>query len=124
MRALDSSPGNVWFEFDELCGGPRSQNDYIELARLYTTVFISAIPVFGAEQDDAARRFITLIDEFYDRGVKMVVSAAAAPASLYRGERLRAAFERASSRLIEMQTRQYLAGRHRPQASARGIIPP
>jgi cell division protein ZapE len=55
-----------------------------------------------------------LIDEFYDRGVKLVVSAAAAPAELYRGERLRFEFERAASRLMEMQTQQYLAGRHRP----------
>ncbi len=114
LRALDSAPGTAWFEFEDLCGGPRSQNDYIELARLYTTVFISAIPVFGAAQDDAARRFIMLIDEFYDRSVKLVVSAAAAPAALYRGERLRIPFERASSRLIEMQTRPYLSGRHRP----------
>jgi cell division protein ZapE len=114
LSARDAGTGTAWFDFGELCEGPRSQNDYIELARLYQTVFISDIPVFGADDDDAARRFIMLIDEFYDRGVKIVVSAAAPPAALYRGERLAFAFERASSRLIEMQTQAYLAGRHRP----------
>jgi cell division protein ZapE len=114
MHAVNSGSGTVWFEFGELCDGPRSQNDYIELARLYHTVFISNIPAFDETRDDAARRFIMLIDEFYDRGVKIVVSAAAAPAALYRGERLRVEFERASSRLIEMQTQPYLARQHRP----------
>ena len=111
---MNSGPGTVWFQFGELCDGPRSQNDYIELARLYHTVFIANIPTFDESAEDAARRFIMLIDEFYDRGVKIVVSAAAPPAALYDGERLRFEFERASSRLIEMQTQHYLAGEHRP----------
>lgn len=114
LRALNSAPETAWFDFRELCDGPRSQIDYIEIARLYHTVFISDIPVFDAADDDAARRFIMLIDEFYDRGVKIIVSAAAAPAALYRGERLRADFERAASRLVEMQSQAYLAGEHRP----------
>ncbi len=114
MTALAVGAGIVWFEFSELCQGPRSQNDYIEIARLYPTVFVSNIPEFTRDDDNAARRFIMLIDEFYDRGVKLVVSAAAPPAALYRGERLQAEFERTSSRLIEMQTQQYLAGEHRP----------
>lgn len=114
LHALNTGPETVWFRFSELCEGPRSQNDYIELARLYHTVFISDIPAFDESQDDAARRFIMLIDEFYDRGVKIIVSAAAPPAALYHGERLRFEFERASSRLIEMQTQHYLAGQHRP----------
>jgi len=104
----------VWFEFVQLCDGPRSQNDYIELARLYHTVFISDIPIFGAFDEDAARRFVMLIDEFYDRAVKMVVSAAAPPAELYRGERLSFEFQRAASRLAEMQSQPYLARPHRP----------
>jgi cell division protein ZapE len=103
----------VWFEFSELCEGARSQNDYIELARSYGTIFIANIPLFTAEHEDAARRFIMLIDELYDRGVKIVVSAAAPPDSLYRGERLRVEFQRAASRLVEMQTQHYLAGQHR-----------
>ena len=111
---MNCAAGTVWFDFRELCGGPRSQMDYIEIARLYHTVFIDDIPLFDAPDDDAARRFIMLIDEFYDRGVKIVVSAAAKPAALYRGERLRAEFERAASRLVEMQTQAYLAGQHRP----------
>jgi cell division protein ZapE len=113
LHALAVGPGMVWFEFSELCEGPRSQNDYIELARSYGTIFIANIPPFTPEHEDAARRFIMLIDELYDRGVKIVVSAAAAPASLYRGERLRVEFERAASRLVEMQTQHYLAGQHR-----------
>ncbi len=109
-----TAPGMVWFDFDEICDGPRSQNDYIELARLYHTIFIANVPLFTAANENAARRFIMLIDELYDRNVNVVVSAAAAPMKLYRGERLRFEFERAASRLIEMQTEQYLSGEHRP----------
>jgi cell division protein ZapE len=111
--AVDTGAGMAWFEFTELCEGPRSQNDYIELARLYHTIFISNIPQFTGRNEDAARRFISAIDEFYDRGVKIVVSAAAAPAALYRGDRLQLEFQRAASRLIEMQTQHYLSGQHR-----------
>jgi cell division protein ZapE len=112
IRALATGPDIAWFEFSELCEGPRSQNDYIDLARLFGTVFISNIPVFTPSHEDAARRFVMLIDELYDRGVKTVVSAAAQPAELYRGERLRFEFQRAASRLVEMQTQAYLAGHH------------
>jgi cell division protein ZapE len=114
LRAVNVGPGTVWFEFDELCEGPRSQYDYIELARLYHTIFIENIPILERADENAARRFIMLIDELYDRGVKIVVSAAAAPAALYHGELLRFEFERAASRLIEMQTHAYLASEHRP----------
>jgi cell division protein ZapE len=114
IAALASTPEMVWFEFSALCEGPRSQNDYIELARSYHTIFVSNIPLFTRDNENAARRFIMLIDELYDRGVKIVVSAAAVPAELYRGERLQFEFERAASRLIEMQAQRYLAGQHRP----------
>jgi cell division protein ZapE len=114
IAAVATGAGMVWFDFSELCEGPRSPNDYIELARSYHTIFISNIPLFTSTGEDAARRFIAAIDEFYDRGVKLVVSAAAAPAALYRGERLQLEFQRASSRLIEMQTQRYLAAQHRP----------
>jgi cell division protein ZapE len=114
IRAKATGAGMVWFEFKDICEGPRSQNDYIELARLYHTVFISNVPEFTRANDNAARRFIMLIDEFYDRNVNVVVSAAAAPGSLYHGERLQLEFSRAASRLVEMQTQQYLAGQHRP----------
>ena len=113
VHAVATGPDIAWFEFRELCAGPRSQNDYIELARLYGTLLIGNIPRFTAHDEDAARRFIMLIDELYDRGVKIVVSAAAPPAALYHGERLTFEFQRAASRLVEMQTQQYLAGRHR-----------
>jgi len=103
----------AWFDCRELCEGPRSQNDYIELARLYGTLFISDVPQFTPADEDAARRFIMLIDELYDRCVKIVVSAAAPPTQLYHGERLQFEFERAASRLVEMQTQHYLAGCHR-----------
>ena len=103
----------AWFDCRELCEGPRSQNDYIELARLYGTLFITDVPQFTPADEDAARRFIMLIDELYDRCVKIVVSAAAPPTQLYHGERLQFEFERAASRLVEMQTQHYLAGCHR-----------
>lgn len=114
IKAQAIGPGMLWFEFKDICEGPRSQNDYIELARLYHTVFISNVPEFTRSNENAARRFIMLIDEFYDRNVNVVISAAAAPGALYRGERLQMEFLRAASRLVEMQTQPYLAGQHRP----------
>jgi len=116
IAAVAAGAGVAWFEFSELCEGPRSQNDYIELARTYHTIFISNIPAFTGADENAARRFIAAIDEFYDRGVKLVVSAQAPPAELYRGERLELEFQRAASRLVEMQTQRYLAGQHQPLA--------
>jgi cell division protein ZapE len=104
----------VWFDFATLCEGPRSQTDYVEIALEFRTVLLSSVPVFlDATQDDAARRFIALVDEFYNQGTKLVLSAAAPPAALYRAERLRFEFRRASSRLVEMQTEEYLARPHR-----------
>jgi cell division protein ZapE len=104
----------VWFDFGSLCEGPRSQNDYVELAREFHSVLVSDVPQFeDPAQDNAARRFIALIDEFYDQGVKLVLSAAAEPQSLYRGERLQFEFQRTVSRLIEMQTESYLSRPHR-----------
>jgi len=75
-------------------------------------VFLADIPVLDGAQDDPARRLISLVDEFYDRGVKLVVSAAAAPGGLYRGERLAFEFRRTASRLVEMQSESYLARAH------------
>jgi len=69
----------IWFEFAALCAGPRSQNDYIEIARVYQTVFLTGVPQFDADHEDEARRFIALVDELYDHGVKLIVSAAGAP---------------------------------------------
>lgn len=103
----------IWFDFFAICGDQRSQADYLELARCYHTVLISDIPVLTAQLDDAARRFVFLVDEFYDRRVKLIISAAAGPLELYQGERLRAEFERAVSRLQEMQSIDYLSREHK-----------
>lgn len=102
----------VWFEFAELCEGPRSQNDYIELATVYHAVLLSNVPVLDSTKENAARRFISLVDEFYDRGVKLIISAAAGIHDLYQGDRLRFEFERTQSRLLEMQSTEYLSGSH------------
>lgn len=104
----------VWFDFDMLCDGPRSQNDYIELAREYHSVLISNVPGLGRDNDDQARRFINLVDEFYDRHVKLVISAAQPLEALYSEGRLAFEFQRTVSRLLEMQSREYLASPHRP----------
>jgi len=106
--------GNVvWFDFPAICDGPRSQNDYIEIAHEYHSVIVSGVPVLDAPRENEARRFIALVDELYDRNVTLVLSAAAPPVALYRGERLHFEFERTASRLIEMQSREYLAREHR-----------
>jgi cell division protein ZapE len=110
-RAAD---GVIWFDFEQVCDGPRSQDDYIELSRLYQTVLISNVPRFDALLENQARRFIALVDEFYDRRVKLILSAAAAPAQLYAGSRLTHDFERTRSRLEEMQSHDYLATAHQP----------
>jgi len=112
LAAWRRSSDVVWFGFEALCEGARSQNDYVDIAEEFHTVFVSDVPRFGAVNDDAARRFIALVDEFYDQGVKLVISAAAAPTELYGGERLRFEFERTASRLIEMQSEAYLARAH------------
>jgi cell division protein ZapE len=104
----------VWFDFRALCDGPRATADYIAIARQYHTVVLSDVPCFDMTSDDAARRFIALVDEFYERGVKLIVSAAAAPEALYRGDRLTFEFQRTASRLTEMQSHDYLARPHRP----------
>lgn len=113
LKALRRSDDVVWFEFAELCDGPRSQNDYIELAREFHAVIISNVPVLGADKDDQARRFINLIDEFYDRNVKVIISAEAPILQLYSGGKLNFEFERTQSRLLEMQSEEYLAAPHR-----------
>ncbi|ROS06101.1 cell division protein ZapE [Sinobacterium caligoides] len=103
----------VWFDFYAICDGPRSQNDYIELAKEFHAVVISSVPQFNSK-DDLARRFINLVDEFYDRGVKVVLSAAVPLEELYSTGRLSFEFERTISRLLEMQSHEYLAREHRP----------
>ena len=103
----------VLFGFEAICGGPRSQNDYIELAQLYHAVLISDVPPLGAHNDDAARRFIALVDEFYERKVKLILSAALPLEQLYSDGKLNFEFRRCISRLQEMQSHQYLALAHK-----------
>ncbi len=104
----------IWFDFEAICEGPRSQNDYIELARDYQSIIVSNVPRFTTQRENAARRFIALVDELYDHNVNLIVSAAAPPHELYHGERLAFEFQRTVSRLAEMQTENYLAREHRP----------
>lgn len=104
----------IWFDFPALCEGPRSAADYVELATEYHTVLLSGVPQMDSTRNDAARRFIALVDEFYDHGVKLVMSAAVPLGQLYRGRELAFAFERTISRLTEMQAHDYLAREHRP----------
>ncbi len=104
--------GVAWFDFAVLCGGPRSAIDYIEIARCHHTLLLADVPIFGLDDSDAARRFINLIDELYDRNVNLVMSAAAEPEALYVGTRLRKPFLRTASRLREMRSHDYLARPH------------
>lgn len=104
----------IWFDFSAICEGPRSQNDYIEIAREFHAVLIGGVPRLDATRDDAVRRFINLVDEFYDRNVKLILSAAAPLEQLYAGGRLEFEFQRTRSRLLEMQSHEYLARPHRP----------
>ena len=113
IKVVRESENVIWFEFAALCEGPRSPADYVSIASEYQSVLIANVPVFEVNSDNAARRFISVIDEFYDRGVNVIVSAAAAPAELYRGEKLKFEFQRTSSRLVEMQSEEYLARAHR-----------
>src|SRR5512137_564108 len=108
IRARRRAGGAVWFAFDELCGGPRSQNDYLEIARQFHTVLLSDVPRMSADQSSEARRFTWLVDVLYDHRVKLILSAEVGPGALYTSGTLAGEFERTTSRLAEMQSRAYL----------------
>ena len=112
IPTLRLANGIAWFAFAELCDGPRSQNDYIELARGFHTILVSGVPAMGSADNDQARRFIALVDEFYDHKVKLILSAAVPAEKLYQSERLAFEFKRTVSRLAEMQTHAYLGQAH------------
>lgn len=112
IDAVMSSDDVVWFEFRTLCDGPRSQTDYIELAREFHTVLLANVEQMGTGKDDMARRFINLIDEFYDRGVKLIITAEVPIEDIYTNGRLDFEFQRTRSRLIEMQSSEYLGRMH------------
>ena len=105
----------VWFSFAELCETSRSQADYLELARFFNTLIVTGIRRMDKSDDDVARRFVLLVDVLYDHHVKLICSAAARPDQLYEGKRLRFEFERTASRLVEMQSAEYLAQAHSQQ---------
>jgi cell division protein ZapE len=102
----------AWFDFKALCDGPRSQRDYLELARRFPVLFLSGIPRMSAEMGDRARRFTWLVDILYDHRVKLLASAAAPPADLYREGPNSREFGRTVSRLAEMQTHDYMSEPH------------
>ena len=114
IEARFRSEGIVAFEFSAICDGPRSAADYIEIAREFHTVIVNAIPVLTTHSESQARRFISLIDEFYDRGVNVVFIAAADIDELYQGQLLSKEFERTRSRVVQMQSDDYLSRPHRP----------
>lgn len=106
--------GIVWFDFPAICETARSAGDYIEIARRFHTVLLSGVPVMDDRERDRVVRFIHLVDELYERNVNLILSAAAEPEDLYSGERLAVRFDRARSRLAEMQSHDYLAAEHLP----------
>jgi cell division protein ZapE len=114
IEARAVADGVAWFDFTALCEGPRSTADYIELGRDFHTVLLSNVPRLDAGSEDPALRLVQLVDEFYDRHVNLLLSAAADPFSLYAGRRHEREFERTSSRLVEMRSADYLAREHRP----------
>ena len=104
----------AWFDFRAICDGPRSQNDYIELGKVYSAVILSNVEQMDAYREDMARRFVNLVDEFYDRSVKLIISAEVRLEELYTGNRLQFEFQRTLSRLQEMQSHEFLARPHKP----------
>jgi cell division protein ZapE len=113
LRALRRAGGVVWFDFRTLCGGPRSQNDYLEIASRFHTVLVSNVPQMPPRLASEARRFTWLIDVLYDRRVKLILSAATEPEQLYTEGPLVHEFARTVSRLKEMQSAEFLAGGRR-----------
>jgi cell division protein ZapE len=107
IAARRRAGGIVWFDFAVLCGGPRSYNDYLEISSQFHTLILSNVPRLSAAQASEIRRLSWLVDILYDRGVKLIVSAEAAPAELVRGGQLQVQFQRTASRLIEMQSKEY-----------------
>ena len=118
IQAFKAGPGVLWFAFDALCRTRRSSHDYIEIARQCHTVLLSDLPQMAERDNDAARRFIELVDEFYDRHVNLIVSSDFPPDALYTGKRLAQPFQRTASRLVEMRSAQYLGKPHLSQPAA------
>jgi cell division protein ZapE len=109
IKARRRAGGVVWFDFKDICGGPRSQNDYLEIASQFHTVFLSDVPYMPVNKASEARRFTWLVDVLYDRHVKFILSAQVQPAELYTEGPLAHEFVRTVSRLREMQSAEFLA---------------
>lgn len=114
IACLKCADDVAWFDFYQLCHGPRASADYIELARQFHTVLISNVPSMGEHEEEWAHRFIDLVDELYDRRIKLLITADNEPAHLYQGRRHQFDFQRTVSRLMEMRSDDYLAQAHRP----------
>lgn len=114
IETIRNADGVVMFEFETLCGGPRSQNDYMELSRCYHSVLLANVTQMSVSVDDKARRFIAMVDEFYERNVKLIIAAEIAIEELYTQGQLGFEFKRCISRLKEMQSHDYLAREHLP----------
>ncbi|MBC2770499.1 cell division protein ZapE [Pusillimonas minor] len=117
LKAVALSGSVVWFDFATLCGGPRSQNDYLDLASRFQTVILSDVPRMTARQASEARRFTWLVDVFYDHKVKLIMSAECEPEGLYTEGPMANEFHRTVSRLLEMQSREYLESERRVAAT-------
>ena len=118
------SRGIVWFDFADICGGPRAQTDYLEIAHQFHSVFISQVPKMSAEDAAEAQRFKWLVDVFYDKRVKLIISAAVLPHELYANPGNDAEFSRTASRLIEMQSKEYLSLPHQSEVVGLGLPAP
>ncbi len=120
LRALRRGGGVAWFDFETLCGGPRSQNDYLDLASLFHTVIVSGVPRMGPAMASPARRFVWLVDVLYDQRIKLILSADCPAEQLYTEGPMASEFQRTVSRLVEMQSREYLEAPRRRVAAALG----
>lgn len=118
IRALRRAGGVIWFDFATLCGGPRSQNDYLEIASRFHTVILSSVPCMSAAMSSEARRFTWLIDVLYDHKVKLLMSAEVEPDKLYTEGTLSNEFHRTVSRIIEMQSAEYMQSDRRDVAES------
>ncbi|SNS58749.1 cell division protein ZapE [Noviherbaspirillum humi] len=118
IKALRRAGGVVWFDFATLCGGPRSQNDYLELSSRFHTIVLSGIPRMSAAMSSEARRFTWLIDVLYDHKVKLLMSAEVEPEELYTEGMLANEFHRTVSRIIEMQSHEYMESERRDVAGS------
>ncbi len=114
IQTVRRGDGVVWFDFMDICTAPRGAADYIEIAKQYQTVLLADTPIMDDNANDMVQRFITLVDEFYDRNVKLIITAAADPDAIYQGTRLLEPFKRTISRLEEMRSHDYLAKQHLP----------